>query len=64
VIGNARLTRRFQLKKSLPIPAFRGIRLTARTSKFAGAVFPSASGRLVVPCRFATPDVMLNGSAE
>ena len=35
-----------------------------RTSKFGGAVAPSASGRLVVPCRLATPDVMLNGSAE
>ena len=39
-------------------------RKTGRTSKFGAAVAPLASGRLLVPCRFATPDVMLKGSAE
>ena len=37
---------------------------TERTSKFAEAMAPSASGLPVVPCRLVTPDVMLNGSAE
>ena len=49
VMRNPRLTRKFKPKKSLPIPAFRGMKLTARTSKFAGAVAPFARGRLVVP---------------
>ena len=54
----------FSAKKSLPVPALRGMKLAERTSKFGRARRPSASGRPVVPCRVVTPDVMLNGSAE
>ena len=52
------------LKKALPVPALRGMRSTARTSKFAVDGDPFASGRPAVPCRLLTPDTMLNGSAE
>ena len=63
-ILKARLTRRLRLRKSLPIPAFRGMNVTALTSKFATVGEPFACGRPVGPCRLTTPEVMLNGSAE
>ena len=61
---NERLTRRLMVKKSLPVPAFRGMNSTARTSKFAVDTEPSANGRPAVPCRLFTPETMLNGSDE
>src|SRR4029450_4622330 len=48
---NARLTLRLTVKKSLPVPALRGMNSTCRTSKFAVDTDPSAYGRPAVPCR-------------
>ena len=62
--SNERLTRRLMVKKSLPVPALRGMNATARTSKFAAETEPSAKGRPAVPWRLLTPDTMLNGSDE
>src|SRR4030095_8541694 len=64
LMRKARLTRRFNVKKLLPTPAFLGMNSTARTSKFGAATAPLARGRLVVPCRFGTPDGRVNGRAE
>ncbi len=52
------------MKKSLPVPELRWMNVADRTSKFGVDGTPSACGRLVVPCRFATPETMLKGSAE
>src|SRR5678815_1103943 len=61
---NERLTRRLTVKKSLPVPAFLGMKSTCRTSKFGIDIDPSANGRPAVVCRLLTPDTMLNGSDE
>jgi hypothetical protein len=61
---NARLTRRLMVKKSLPSPAFLGMKSTCRTSKFGVDIDPSANGRPAVVCRLLTPDTMLKGSDE
>src|SRR4030095_16545135 len=61
---NERLTRRLAVKKSLPVPALRGMNWTCRTSKFAVETDPSAYGRPAVPCRLLMPDTMLNGRDE
>ena len=62
--GNDRFNRRLKVKKSPPVPAFRGMNWTWRTSKFAVDTEPSANGLPGVPCRLLTPDTMLNGSDE
>ena len=61
---NERLTRRLTVKKSLPVPAFRGMNSTCRTSKFGVDIDPSANGRPAVPCRLLMPDTMLKGRDE
>src|SRR6185369_556669 len=55
----ARLTLRLTVKKSLPVPALRGMNSTCRTSKFGVDIDPSANGRPAVVCRLLTPDTML-----
>src|SRR4030095_16703925 len=40
-----RLTRRFTVKKSLPVPELRGMNSTLRTSKLGVDTDPSANGR-------------------
>ena len=61
---NERLTRRLNVKKSLPVPAFRGMNSTWRTSKFGLDTEPSANGRPAVPCRLLMPDTILKGREE
>src|SRR4029453_10362037 len=59
-----RLTRRLNVKKSLPVPAFRGMNSAWRTSKLGVETDPSANGRPAVPCRLLMPETMLKGSDE
>ena len=50
--ANVRLSRRFRVKKSGPVPALRAMNS------------PSTIGRPAVPWTVVTPEVMLSGSVE
>ena len=59
-----RLRRRLRVKKSLPMPVFRGMNSDPAHRSSPPAPLPSAKGRPAVPCRLLTPVTMLNGSDE